>query len=37
MANKKTREAQKKSDKGKTVPARQEAPTDNNADVKKDK
>lgn len=37
MANKKTRNAQRKSDKGKTKPARQEAPKDTNANPDKDK
>jgi len=37
MANEKTRNAQKKSDTGKTTPARQKAPKGNKSNVRGDK
>ena len=37
MANNKTRNAQRKSDEGKTPPARREATKNDKADVRKDK
>lgn len=37
MANNKTRNAQRKSDEGKTPPARREAPEDGKANVRKDR